>query len=68
MSPPCGQCIFIFIMGDLSKTNLFKLSHGQINAIKKKVLVNHIENLKGKVTVDAAMKKLVMKYWSYQPQ
>ena len=31
---------------------------GQINAVKKKDLVNNIEYLKGKVTVDATIKKL----------
>ena len=37
---------------------LFNSSYDQINAMKKKDLVNHIENLKGKVTVDATIKKL----------
>ena len=45
-------------MADLNVTNLFDLSYAQINAMKKKDLVNHIENLKGKVTVDATIKKL----------
>ena len=45
-------------MADLNLTNLFDLSYVQINAMKKKDLVNHIENLKGKVTVDATIKKL----------
>ena len=39
-------------------TNLYDLSYDQINAMKKKDLVNHIESLKGKVTVDANIKKL----------
>ena len=54
-------------MADLNVTNLFDLSYDQINAMKKKDLVNHIENLKGKVTVDATIKKLAMKNRSYQP-
>ena len=37
-------------------TNLFDLSYDQINAMKKKDLVNHIESLKEKVTVDATIK------------
>ena len=45
-------------MADLNVTNLFDLSYDQTNAMKKKDLVNHIENLKGKVTVDATIKKL----------
>ena len=45
-------------MPDLNVTNLFVLSYDQINVMKKKDLVNHIENLKGKVTVDATIKKL----------
>ena len=45
-------------MADLNVTNLFDLSYDQIHAMKKKDLVNHIENLKGKVTVDATIKKL----------
>ena len=45
-------------MADLNVTNLFHLSYDQINAMKKKDLVNHIENLKGKVTVDATIKEL----------
>ena len=45
-------------MADLNVANLFDLSYDQINAMKKKDLVNHIENLKGKVTVDATIKKL----------
>ena len=45
-------------MADLNVINLFDLSYDQINAMKKKDLVNHIENLKGKVTVDATIKKL----------
>ena len=36
--------------------------------MKKKDLVNHIKNLKGKVTVDAIIKSYAMKYPSYQPQ
>ena len=35
--------------------------------MKKKDLVNHIKNLKGKVTVDAIIKSYAMKYPSYQP-
>ena len=45
-------------MADLNVTNLFDLSYDQTNAMKKKDLVNHIENLKRKVTVDATIKKL----------
>ena len=45
-------------MADLNITNLFDLSYDQINAMKKKDVVNHIESLKGKVTVDATIKKL----------
>ena len=47
----------IFIMADLNVTNLFDLNYDQINAMKKKDLVKHIENLKGKVTVDATIIK-----------
>ena len=35
-------------MADLNVTNLFDLSYDQINAMKKKDLVNHIEN--GKIS------------------
>ena len=45
-------------MADLNVTNLFDLGSDQINAMKKKYQVNHIENFKGKVTVDATIKKL----------
>ena len=45
-------------MADLNVTNLFDLSYAQMNAAKKKDLVNHIENLKGKVTVCAIIKRL----------
>ena len=45
-------------MADLNVTNLFDLSYDQINVMKKKDLVNHIQNLKGKVTVVATIKKL----------
>ena len=45
-------------MADLNVTNLFDLRYDQINAMKKKDLVNHIESLKGKVTVDVTIKKL----------
>ena len=55
-------------MADSNVTNLFDLSYDQINAIKKKDLVNHIKILKGKVTVDATIKNYAMKYHSYQPQ
>ena len=41
-----------------TEINLFELSCDQINAMIKKDLINHIENLKGKVTVDATIKKL----------
>ena len=44
-------------MADLNVTNLFDLNYDQINAMKKKDLVKHIENLKGKVTVDATIIK-----------
>ena len=43
-------------MADLNVTNFFDLSYAQMNATKKKDLVNHIENLKGKVTVCAIIK------------
>ena len=46
-------------MGNLNVTNLFDLSYDQINAMKKKDLVNHIKNLKGKVTVYATIKKVM---------
>ena len=46
-------------MADLNVTNLFDLSYDQINAMKKKDLVNHVENLKGKVAVDATIKKVM---------
>ena len=59
-----GQCIFIFMMDDLNETILFDLSYDQINAMKKKDLVNHIKNLKGKVTVDTTIKNQT----NYQPQ
>ena len=45
-------------MADLNVTNLFNLSYDRINTMKNKDLVNHIKNLKGKVTVDATIKKL----------
>ena len=45
-------------MADINVTNLFDLSYDQINTMKKKDLVNHIERLKGKVTADATIKKL----------
>ena len=45
-------------MADLNVTNLFDLSYNRINAMKKRDLVNHIESLKEKVTVDATIKKL----------
>ena len=44
-------------MADINVTNLFDLSYDQINVMKKKDLVNHIESPKGKVTVDANVKK-----------
>ena len=46
-------------MADLNVTNFFDLSYDQINAMKKKDLVNDIENLKGKVTDDATIKKVM---------
>ena len=45
-------------MAGINVANSFDLSYVQVNAMKKKALVNHIENLKGKVTVDATIKKL----------
>ena len=45
-------------MANFNVTNLFDLNYDQINATKKKYLVNHTENLKGKVTVDATIKNL----------
>ena len=45
-------------MTDIDVTNLFDLSYDQINVMKKIDLVNHIENLKGKVTVDFAIKRV----------
>ena len=41
-----------------STTNLFQLSFNEINAVKKKDLVNKIEKLKGKVAVDNNIKNL----------
>ena len=37
---------------------MFDLSYDQINAMMKEGLVNHIENQKGKVTVDTTIKEL----------
>ena len=45
-------------MANLNVTNLFDFSYDHINAMKKKDLVNHIENLKGKVTVNTTIKQL----------
>ena len=45
-------------MTDINVINLFDLSYDQINVMKKIDLVNHIENLKGKVTVRFAIKRL----------
>ena len=45
-------------MANLNVTNLFDFSYDQINAMKKKDLVNYIENLKGKVTVNTTTKQL----------
>ena len=45
-------------MAGLYVRSLFGLSCDQINAMKKKDLVNHIKNLKREVTVDATIKKL----------
>ena len=45
-------------MTDIDVTNLFDLSYDQINVMKKIDLVNHMENLKGKVTVDFAIKRV----------
>ena len=45
-------------MTDINITNLLDLSYDQINAMKKKDLVNYIRSLKEKVTVDANIKKL----------
>ena len=45
-------------MADINVTNLFDLSYDQINTMKKKDLVNHIKRLKGKITVEATIKKL----------
>ena len=42
-------------------TNLFNLRYDQINTMKKKILLNHIENLKGKVTKGAIIKKICNK-------
>ena len=38
-------------MAENNFVNLFSLSYGAINVMKKKDLVDHIENLKGKVVV-----------------
>ena len=46
-------------MADINVANLFDLSKDQINAMKKKDLVSHIESLKGKVTVNATIKKIM---------
>ena len=45
-------------MADINVTNLFDLNYDQINSMKNKDLVNHIESPKGKVTVDANIKKI----------
>ena len=42
-------------------TNLFNLRYDQINTMKKKILLNHIENLKGKVTKGAIIKNICNK-------
>lgn len=39
------------IIDENNFVNLFSLSYDAINVIKKKDLVHHIENLKGKVVV-----------------
>ena len=39
------------IMAQSNLVNIFNLSYDTINGMKKKDLVDHIENLKGKVVV-----------------
>ena len=46
------------IMAENSFVNLFSLSYDAINGIKKKDLVDHIENLKGKVVVGNNIQRL----------
>ena len=55
-------------MVDHNVNNSFDLSYDHINAMKKKDLVNNIENLKGKVTVDTTIKSYAVIYHSYQLQ
>ena len=45
-------------MAENSFVNLFSLSYDAINGIKKKDLVDHIENLKGKVVVGNNIQRL----------
>ena len=52
LSPLHGQFNFIFIMTSINIANQFDLSYDQINIMEKKILLNHIENLKVKVTID----------------
>ena len=46
------------IMAENSFVNLFSLSYDAINGINKKDLVDHIENLKGKVVVGNNIQRL----------
>ena len=55
-------------MVDHNVNNSFDLSYDQINAMKKKDLVNNIENVKRKVTVDTTIKSYAVIYHSYQLQ
>ena len=52
----------MFVMADLGVKNLFGVSYDRIIGMKKKDLVNHAENLKGKVTYDVTIKLYAKKY------
>ena len=52
----------MFVMSNLGVTNLFDVSCDWINRMKKKDLVNHAENLKGKVTDDVTIKRYAKEY------
>ena len=52
----------MFVMSNLGVTNLFDVRCDWINGMKKKDLVNHVENLKLKVTYDVTIKRYAKKY------
>ena len=52
----------MFVMSNLGVTNLFDVRCDWINGMKKKDLVNHVENLKRKVTYDVTIKRYAKKY------